>query len=243
MKRALLISIHLILWSMILYSQRSSPENHRKDSLSFHGAIALSRIGAAPVPVPPIYHPCLSAGISVTYGRISYEPVINCQQNGRPWIIDNWLHYRLYGNKKWRLVTGINPFLYFPGNPGGKPPVHGNLNLSAALSATCRFSGRWSMSLDYRYDWGFDGIVLTGHFICTSLSMLQDLPARLYLRWNLHAVCFDYPGQFHGLFGSTDIYLGSKKWKGSVFFQALQPLACREGPVPFIWNAGVAYTW
>jgi hypothetical protein len=242
MKKSIWISTLLILSGQIIFAQFCSHEK-QKDSLSFHGSVALTKMGTAPIPVPPIYSPCLSLGVSVSYGRWSYEPLLNCQMNAKPWIIDNWIHYRLFANEKWRIIGGINPFLYFPGYPVGKQYDHQHLNLSAALSGAYRFSGHWSMSLDYRYDRGFNGLVLTGHFVCMSLSMVQDLPSKLYLRSNLHVVCFEYPGQFHGLFGSTDIFIGSKQWRGSVFFQALQPLVCREGPVPFIWNAGVSYSW
>jgi hypothetical protein len=200
--------------------------------------MSFSKIGFSPIPVPPLEYPCLSSSISIEKGNWSYDPDFTFALNAKPWMINNWLHYRVLNKNKLKVTTGINPFLYFTSgstNPE-KRAMRANFNLSAGLFADYKISNHWSTNIDYRYDMGFNGEVLTGNFYCVSLSFVQNISSSLFIGLNGHLIYFDYPGQLIGIFNTGEIILGSKRVPASVSFQAVQPVACKSVTAPFIWN-------
>ncbi len=237
-----------ILTAAVLFSSREmaaarcqvrTDEVH--DSLVFHATIAISKIGLAPIPVPPLKYPCLSALVSLKNGNWSYDPDLTFTWNAKPWIINNWVHYRLFNKKKLQINAGINPFLYFTNTSADSQKKVGTAtqNLSAELSADYKFSTSWSANMNYRYDQGFNNIALKGNFFCASVSKVQDMSASLYIRLNGHAIYFDYPGHFHGLFVAGEMILGSKKLPVSLSLQAMQQVSSKSNVSPFLWNTGL----
>jgi hypothetical protein len=200
--------------------------------------MSVSRIGLSPVPVPPLEYPCLSSFLSIKKGDWSYDPDFTFALNAKPWMINNWIHFRVLNKSKLKVTAGINPFLYFTNgstNPE-KQAMKANFNLSVELFADYKISNHLSANINYRYDKGFKGEVLTGNFYCVSLSYVRNISSSLYMGLNGHLIYFDYPGQFTGIFSSGELILGSKKLPASATFQAVQPVACKSVAAPFIWN-------
>jgi hypothetical protein len=210
------------------------------DSLVFHWSIAISKIGLAPFPVQPLEYPCVSAFVSLKNGNWSYDPDLTCTWTAKPWIINNWIHYRLFNKKKLHINAGINPFLYFANTKASsqKQALNATQNLSAELSVDYKFSTSWSANLDYRYDQGFNNMVLKGNFSCVSVSKVQDLSTSLYTRINVHGIYFGYPGHFHGSFVAGELILGSKKLPVLLSLQAMQQVGPTSNVSPFLWNTG-----
>jgi hypothetical protein len=237
-----------ILTAAILFSSREMAaarllvrSDKGRDSLLFIATIAISKIGLAPIPIQPLEYPCLSAFVSLKNGNWSYDPDLTFTWNAKPWIINNWVHYRLFNKKKLQINAGINPFLYFANSTADsqKQVRTATKNLSAELSADYKFSTSWSANIDYRYDHGFNNMVLKGNFYCASVSKVQAMSTSLYIRLNGHAIYFDYPRHFHGLFVAGEMILGSKKLPIAVSLQAIQQMSSKSHDSPFLWNTGL----
>jgi hypothetical protein len=211
------------------------------DSLVLHATIAISKIELAPIPVQPLEYPSLSVFVSLKNGNWSYNPDLTFTWNAKPWIINNWVHYRLFNKKKLQINAGINPFLYFANSMADsqKQVRTATQNLSVELSADYKFSTSWSANIDYRYDHGFNNVVPKGNFYCASVSKLQDMSKSLFFRLNGHAIYFAYPGHFHGLFVAGEMILGSKKLPVSLSLQAMQQVSSKSNVSSFLWNTGL----
>jgi hypothetical protein len=209
-----------------------------RDSLVFHANVAISKIGLSPIPVQPSGYPCASASLSAKKRNWSYDPDFTFTLNAKPWMINNWIHYRLTNKKKLKICAGINPFLYFSSANTylKKQVMTTNKNLSAELFADYQLSKRWSVNIDYRYDRGFNNMVMTGNFFCASISTIQNLSASTNIRLNAHAIYFDFPCHFQGLFSAWEITLTRKRYPLSLSLQVIQPVACKLNNAAFLWN-------
>jgi hypothetical protein len=233
-----LIFILLFSKSGMAFSRLQNGTDSLRDSLVFNISMSVSKIGLSPIPAPPLEYPCLSGFLSVKKGNWSYDPDFTFALNARPWMINNWIHYRIFNKNKLQVTTGINPFLYFVNDDAHSQmqPLRTSLNLSAELFADYKLSTHWSLNTNYRRDKGFNDMVLTGNFFCVSVSYVQDISSSLYMRLNGHLIYFDYPGRLIGVFSSGEMIVGSKKLPASFTFQAVQPLVCKLVVAPFIWN-------
>jgi hypothetical protein len=222
----------------IAFSQPQNYADSLHDSLKLNMSLSVSRIGLSPIPVPPLEYPCLSSFFSVKKGNWSYDPDFTFALNAKPWMINNWTHYRFVNKNKLQVTAGINPFLYFVNDVSNsrKQVLRTSLNLSAEISADYKISTNWSVNINYRRDKGFNDMVLTGNFFCVGVSYKPDISSSLFIGLNEHLIYFDYPGRLVGIFSSGEVILGSKKIPASVSFQAVQPVACKSVAAPFIWN-------
>jgi len=207
--------------------------------------MAFSRISLSPLPVQPLEYPCLSTFLSVKKGDWSFDPDYIFGKEAKPWMIDSWIHYSLYHKKKWQVVAGVNPFLYFTATNADLQKQGGSAtrNLSGELSADYKILRHWSVNLDYRCDRGFNHQMMSGSFICASLSAKTDISRSLGIRINGHAAYLDYPCRFHALIGSGEMILESKKLPASISLQMIEPLLHGSSPFAFLWNTAVAISW
>ena len=71
--------------------------------------ITWASVSANPIPSFALGKPALSANLSVVKGRFSYDPQLSYDLHLKPWIIDNWFHYKLVDKS---LMSRINNYFF-----------------------------------------------------------------------------------------------------------------------------------
>ncbi len=215
------------------------------DSLKLSGSAELDKIGLAPMPVLPFYKPVATASLSLTKKGWSYGADFSIGLNGRPWMSNNWFHYRLFDRKKLQVSAGINPFLYFATSTVGskKEMINVTRNISFEASGNYKFSDKWALNFTYRYDHGFNNVILPGNFFCTSIFSKSNISKSIFINVNAHLIYFDYVNNIVGLFGAGEIIVAHKKFPLSAYIQGNQPFWAKFSGAAFIWNTGMVYSF
>jgi hypothetical protein len=210
------------------------------------GFVSLNSNGIAPIPSFSLGKPAIIAGITLRKNRFSYDPQLSYSTDFKPWIIDNWLHYRLIQNIKFELRTGINSSAFFSDIATAEGKIwqcqrYGTLE----LAGTYGLSGKSTLSLLAWYDKGFDKGTITGYIV----NLIADKPdikigRKLIAGINAQFFYLDYTDKNDGLFLSPKAALGVRNIPFSIFFQCTQPLHSNISPYPgFRWNAGAAFNF
>jgi hypothetical protein len=215
-----------------------------KSHVKLTGNISLNSNGFAPVPSFSLDAPALITAISVTKGRFSYDPQIAYGLNFKPWIIDNWLHYRIISNSSFELRTGIDFSMFFSNlDVEDYQVLQGQQYITLELAGIYKISPKSSITLWYWDDNGFGHGSIDGAFI----NMVYDrsdikIGKKMLLSVNCQFYYVGYTGNNDGLFITPKISSAVRNIPISLFLQVTQALSSNIEPFPgFRWNLGVAY--
>jgi hypothetical protein len=224
------------------YSKEKTDSTAAK--LKFNGNISLNSNGMAPIPSFSLGKPALIAAFTLQKKRFSFDPQIAYGLNMKPWIIDNWLHYRLINKPKFELRTGIDFAMFFSDYDAGDYTIwQGQQYITFEIAGIIKFSPKSSLTLMYWSDNSQDPGSIKGNYY-NMVYDRADIPIgeSILFSGSLQLFYVGYEGNNDGLFISPRIAASVRNVPLSLFFQATQVLTSNIEPDPgFRWNAGLAY--
>ncbi len=216
-----------------------------KHPVQVAGTISLNSNGVAAVPAFALGKPALMLNLSVRKGRFSYDPTIAYGLNLKPWILDNWFHYRLVDKPKFELRTGCNVSMFFSEfkNADTSGIWHGQRYFTPELAATFKFAKNRSLAAMLWYDIGVEPNTISGFFY----NLVYDrygIPAGKHVTLGVNVMLFyiDYTGNNDGFFISPKFSATSTRLPLTAFFQGIQPFTSNMNPYPvFQYNVGLGF--
>ena len=207
--------------------------------------VSVNSNGIAYIPAFSLDKPALIGAFSLEKGRFSYDPILSYTMDLRPWIIDNWLHYRIVDRPSFEFKAGGVFSAFFSEYEFEDEVIwQAQKYFAVEFTGTYKFSPFTSLSFTYLHDMGQDPGTLKGHFLNLQAER-SDLPIgeKVLLSGRLQAFYIDYTGNNDGLFLAG--YLGAtlRNIPFSLFIQGIQALQSNIAPFPgFKWNLGLAYS-
>ena len=222
------------------------PSDSTKNPLRFSGSISLNSNGIAPIPSFALGKPAISANLSVVKGRFSYDPQLSYGFDFKPWIIDNWFHYKIINASRFELRTGFNISSFFSDYKTPDQTVRQSQRyFTFELAGIRKLSKNRSVGLMLWYDKGVDPGTVEGYFI----NLVADqsdirIGKHVSMGINVQAFFVDYTSNNDGFFISPKIAFTTIKIPVFVFYQGIHPLSTNIQPYPsFQWNFGVGYSF
>ncbi len=214
--------------------------------LETSGAVSLNSNGIAPVPSFALGKPAMTLNLTLRKKWFSWDPQFSYGLDFRPWIMDNWFHFRLIDKTKFELRTGFNVSTFFseyqtPSQFVWQGQKYGTLELAGIY----KFSSTSSIGLMGWYDHGFDTGTVKGYFI-DIVGDKSDIPIgkHLLMAINIQLFYIDYTGNSDGYFISPKLSMSAREFPAFLFFQGIQPFSTNIDPYPtFQWNIGVGYAF
>jgi hypothetical protein len=206
---------------------------------------SLNSNGIASIPSFSLDKPAITVAPAFSKGRFSYEPVLAYGLNFKPWIIDNWIHYKLIDRPGFQLRTGMDISMFFSEKELQDETIfQGQRYYTFELTGIFILNPQSFVSVAYWNDRGQDEGTLKGHFF-SLVGERSEIKTgdRVILSANLNLFYIDYNGNNDGLFISPKISSSMKNVPFSLFLQAIQPILSNISPYPgFRWNLGLAYS-
>jgi len=236
----------LLCFLLLALQPLSSAEkaDSAKTRLIFNGNVSLNSNGMAPIPSFSLGKPALIGTFSLQKKRFSYDPQVAFGLDMRPWIIDNWVHYRLIFKPKFELRTGMDFSMFFSNYDAGDYEIfQGQQYLTFEIAAIFKFTPTSNLSLMYWSDNGQDHGSISGSFynIVYEKTGIR-IGESMLLSGGLQLFYVGYTGSNDGLFISPRIAASLKNVPLSLFFQATQAITSNIEPFPgFRWNIGLAW--
>jgi len=240
-----LLSLLLILfiftasWSMELADSASSKK------LKAEAQISLNSNGIAYIPSFSLGKPAFIGTLSLTRGRFSYDPVLSYSLELRPWIIDNWFHYKLIDRPKFEFKTGAVISSFFSEHETEDEVLwQAQKYLAVEFISKYKFSPNSSLAFTYLLDRGQDPGTTSGHFFNLQADRSDiRLGKKGLLSASLQVFYINYTGNEDGLFTAGYVSASLRDIPFSVFIQGIQAISSNIDPFPtFKWNVGLAYT-
>jgi len=242
--RKLSVSLLLLFLFTCAWSQEQADSIHSK-KLNASARVSLNSNGIAYVPAFSLGKPALIGAFSLSKGRFSYDPVLNYGLDLKPWIIDNWVHYKIVDRPAFEFKTGAVFSAFFSEiDTEDDPILQVQKYLAVEFISSYRFNPNSSLVFTYLLDRGQDPGTVTGHFFNLQAERSDfRLGKKSLLSASLQLFYINYTGNEDGLFTAANISASIRDIPFSVFFQAIQALASNISPFPeFKWNVGLAYS-
>jgi len=237
-----LASLSFILIVNLSWSQATTEGIRSK--LAAEASISLNSNGIAYIPAFSLEKPAIIGAFSLQKGRFSYDPQLSYGLDLKPWIIDNWFHYRIVERPLFELKAGGVVSAFFSEyETADEPVLQAQKYLAAEVVGTYRFSSLSSLAITYLIDRGQDPGTLTGHFFNLQAERADmGLGSKGLLFASIQVFYIDYTGDNDGLFTAAYLSASIRNFPLSVFFQGIMDLWTNMDPSPgFKWNAGIAY--
>jgi hypothetical protein len=216
-----------------------------KPKLDAGVTFSLNSNGIASIPAFSLNAPAMMASVYFVKGRFSYEPLLAYGLDGKPWFIDNWLHYKPIVRSKYDLRVGFNLSTFCSKYELPEGSIHEAQRYFAfELTQTCKFTSRSFLSLAYWNDRGQEPGAISGHFLSLT-GERNEIPVgkNVLLAANIMLFYINYTGENDGLFVSPKITSSVRNIPFTLFFQATQTIHTNVEPYPeFKWNVGISYT-
>jgi len=242
MKRALF----LIFWIVATLAIAREKSDSTKNPLLISGELTFNSNGIAPIPAFALGKPTIMANITLRKNRFTYNPQLSYGLDFKPWIIDNWFHYKLVEKPKFEMKAGINISMFFSEK---KTPDEdfwqGQRYIAFEIAGKYKLSQTRSLGLMLWYDNGIDPGTITGYF----LNLVFDqsdirIGKNLLLAINLQTFYIDYTDENDGFFISPKVSCAVRAVPAFLFIQAIIPLTSNISPYPeFQWNIGLGYSF
>ena len=242
--KCLFCLLFLFIFTFSYSEERAdSTESKLKTAASF----SLNSNGIAPVPAFSLDEPAVMAAISLSIGRFSYEPMLAYGLDLKPWIIDNWIRYKIVNRPEFEIRTGVDVSMFFNEYELSEEEtiLKGQLYIAWELAAVYKFSPLSNITMAYWNDRGQDEGTIKGHFISLSgersgISVGRNLLFAGYLQ----LFYINYTGNSDGFFVSPKLSTSVRKIPLTLFFQAIQAIDSNIEPFPgFKWNLGLTFTF
>jgi hypothetical protein len=225
------------------WSQESADSTKRK--LKAEASVSLNSNGIAYVPAFSLDKPAIIGSFSLIKNRFSYDPALYFSMDLRPWIIDNWFHYKIVDRPVFECKVGGVISTFFSELETTEETIHqAQKYLAAEFIGTYKFSPLSSLSFTYLIDRGQDPGTITGHFFNFQANR-TDIPLgrKGLLSASLQIFYLNYTGDNDGLFTAANVAATLKNVPFAIFAQAVQALSSNISPFPgFRWNIGLSYT-
>jgi hypothetical protein len=241
--RNLFCFVLIFISTSSLAQEKSDTIKHR---LKFSGFFSINSNGIAAVPAFSLGKPAYIAALSLKKNRFSYEPQLSYTIDFKPWVIDNWFHYKIIGQPKFELKGDFDLSMFFSELQTSQEVVwRGQRYATFGFTGTYKIIRNTSMSLIAWYDRGLDPGTLIGYY----LNLVADrssipIGKSIILGANLQVFYVDYTGNNDGLFISPKISSSLKHLPLSLYFQVIQAITSNVTPFPgFRWNVGLSYSF
>ena len=221
-----------------------SGSDSTKSKINISGNVSINSNGIASIPAFSLGKPALIASFAVQKNRFSYDPVVSYGLNMRPWIIDNWIHYRPVSGPKFDLRAGVDFSMFFSHLDSVDTRIlQAQQYITFEIAGIYKISPESSLSAMYWSDNGQDPGSLKGNFynVVYDRSDIGIGPEMIFSA-NIQLFYIDYTGNNDGLFISPRFAAVRKGLPLTVFFQATQGIVSNIEPFPgFKWNVGLGY--
>jgi hypothetical protein len=236
-----LILAALLLQITIASSFTQSDSSRHK--LKAAATVTLNSNGFGAIPAFSLGDPAVIANISLTKGRLSYEPALAYGLDLKPWYIDNWLNFRIVNRSKFILITGLNANGFYTRRTISDTTIlQVQRYFTFALTGLIKITANTTLTTAYWRDHGMDGGI-NGHFANLAVERTGiPLGGKNMLAVMLQVFYIDYEGNNDGLFVTPRITYSILNFPLSVFTLGTQPISSNIEPFPdFQWNVGLGY--
>ena len=241
--RVLLFFIFSLFATLAISKEKA---DSTRSPLLISGEISLNSNGIAPIPSFALGKPAISANLSLTKNRFSYDPQLSYGLDFKPWIIDNWFHYKLIDNPEFELKTGFNISMFFSEYETPDETIwQGQRYSTLALDGKYKLTQTSSIGLMFWYDFGLDPGTITGYYI----NLVADksdirIGKHLLMAVNVQAFVVDYTSNNDGLFISPKLSFSTPHVPVFIFYQGIHPIASNLSPYPsYQWNVAIGYSF
>ena len=101
---------------------------------------------------------------SLVKGRFSYDPALSYSLELRPWIIDNWFHYKIIDRPMFEFKAGAVISSFFSEIETEEGVIlQAQKYLAVEFVSKYKFTPRTSLAFTYLLDRGQDPGTVTGH--------------------------------------------------------------------------------
>ena len=242
MKKLLTALLFLFIFTV---SWSKEDADSTKSNLEAMARLSLNSNGIAYIPAFSLDKPAIIGAFSLAKGRFSYDPILSYGLDLKPWIIDNWFHYRIIDRPDFEFKAGAVFSAFFSEyETEDEIILQAQKYLAAEFISTYKFNPNTSLSFTYLIDRGQDPGTLSGHFFNLQADKSDmSIGKKGLLAASLQVFYLNYTGDNDGLFAAGNISASLQNIPFSIFFQAIQALASNITPFPeFKWNVGLAYT-
>ena len=237
--------IHLAFLFIFTVSWSQEKADSTKSKLEANGTISINSNGIAYIPAFSLDKPAIIATFSLAKNRFSYDPILSYGLDLKPWIIDNWLHYKIVDKPAFELKAGLVISAFFSEYEAPNEVIlQAQRYFAAELTGIYKFATNSSLSLTYLHDRGQDEGTLIGHYINLGVDKSEIAIGKKGLLYaSLQLFYLNYSGNNDGLFVSPKISFSLRNIPSSIYFQAIQAWESNITPFPeFKWNIGLSYT-
>ena len=236
-----------ILIFLFIFSASWSQENKKKvpPKLEANATVSINSNGIAYVPAFSLGKPAIIGTLSLVKGRFSYDPQLSYSLELRPWIIDNWFHYKIIDRPSFEFRAGTVISSFFSEVETGDEVIWQAQKYQAVeFISRYKFTPKSSLSFTYLLDRGQDRGTTHGHFFNLQAERSEiSLGQKGLLAATLQVFYINYTGNEDGLFAAGNISASMRQIPFSIFFQAIQAITSNIDPFPpFKWNVGLALT-
>lgn len=220
------------------------PSDSTRSGLEASATLSLNYNGIAYIPAFSLDKPAITGAFSLAKGRFSYDPVLNYGLDLKPWIIDNWFHYKIIDRPVFEFKTGAVISAFFSEYEAeGETVLQAQKYLALEFVSTYKFTPRSSLAFTYLLDRGQDPGTLTGHFFNLQADRSDlELGKKVLLSGSIQLFYINYSGDNDGLFTAATVSASLRNIPFSIFFQGIQHFWTNITPSPeFKWNVGLAY--
>lgn len=235
----LLLFIFAFSWSQV------DADSTRSKKLKAEAKVSLNSNGIAYIPAFSLDKPAIIGAFSLIKGRFSYDPQLSYGLDLKPWIIDNWFHYKIVDRPVFEFKAGAVISAFFSTYEAEDETVlQAQKYLALEFTGKYKFKPTSSLAFTYLLDRGQDPGTLKGHFFNLQADKSDiSLGKKGLLSASLQVFYINYTGNEDGLFTAAYVSASLRDIPFSIFAQGIQALWSNIDPFPpFKWNVGLAYT-
>ena len=240
----LIVPLAFLFLCTVSWSQEQA-DSTRSKKLHAEATVSLNSNGIAYIPAFSLDKPAIIGMFSLVKGRFSYDPVLSYSLELRPWIIDNWFHYKFIDRPTFEFKAGAVISTFFSEIETPTEVVHqAQKYLAVEFISKYKFNPRTSLVFTYLLDRGQDPGTTQGHFFNLQAEKSNmNLGKKALLSASLQLFYINYSGNEDGLFTAGNVSASIRNVPFAIFVQAIQALSSNIEPFPeFKWNVGLSYT-
>ncbi len=220
-------------------------DNSKSKKLKAEASVSLNSNGIAYIPAFSLDKPALIGAFSLVKGRFSYDPQLCYGLNLKPWIVDNWFHYKIVDRPVFEFKAGAVISSFFSEyETDSETILQAQKYLALEFTSTYKFNPNTSLAFTYLLDRGQDPGTTQGHFFNLQADKSDISIGKMgLLSASVQLFYINYTGNSDGLFTAGNISASLRNIPFSVFAQLIQAITSNITPFPeFKWNVGLAYT-
>jgi len=240
-----LVAPLVFLFIFTLTWSQENADSTRSKKLKAEATVSINSNGIAFIPAFSLDKPAIIGSFSLIKGRFSYDPILSYGLDLKPWIIDNWFHYKIIDRSVFEFIAGglISSF-FSEYEAEDETILRAQKYLALELAAKYKFDSKASLAFTYLLDRGQDPGTTQGHFFNLQADRSDfEIGRKVLLSASLQLFYINYTGNDDGLFTAAYVSASIRNIPFAIFGQAIQALASNIDPFPpFKWNVGLAYT-